>query len=131
MLDGIEDIKITNLLANCNWNRLSFSSEDELGLTGIKEVQLLRVATHGSVILLNKEPTDFILGNVRLLLTRSGIRRSGSLGGLKAGAVDNTMSVIRIRICRVVAVHGSLRRIGHGGRKFCAVRKGKEKSLSN
>lgn len=79
-------------------------------------MQLFRVTTHSSVILLNKVPTDFILGDVGLLLARSGIRRSGSLSGVKGGTVDNSMSVIiRLRVCRVVAVHGSLSRIGHGG----------------
>lgn len=80
-------------------------------------MQLFGAAAHGSVILFDKEPTDFILGEFSLLVAGGRIRGSRRLSGLEAGIVDSGVSggIIRVGVCRVVAVNRDLRSIGHGG----------------
>lgn len=92
-------------------------------------MQLLRAAAHGGIVLLDKEPADFILRNICLLLVRDHICRSGGVGVLKVGsAVHGGVGGIEsVRICRVVAVHRGVGRVGHGG----GIEKEKEKTLGN
>lgn len=80
-------------------------------------MQLLRVATHGCVVLLNEEPANLILGDV-ILLFGSGGGRGGGLGRLEVGrSVHSSMSVVEGvgvgMLDRVVAVDRSLGHIGH------------------
>lgn len=80
-------------------------------------MQLVRVAAHGGVVLLDEEPAHLILANlVLLLLGRGSGGRSRGLDGLEVGrVVHGSVSVIEgIGVpVRVRAVDGSLSHVGH------------------
>lgn len=107
----------TNLVANGDRDRLSLGTEDKLRPLGVEEVQLVGVAAHSSVILLDEEPANLILANLILLrFGRGGGGRSGGLDGLKVGrGIHGRVSMVeRVRVpVRVVAVDRSLGHVGH------------------
>lgn len=80
-------------------------------------MQLVRTTAHIGIVLLNKIPTNFILRDRILLLTRRDIGGSGRLRWLEIrGIVRNSMGmIVRFMIGvghRVIAINGGLS-IGH------------------
>lgn len=108
----------THLGTNGNGNGLSLGAEDQLGSAGVEEVQLVRVAAHSGVVLLDEEPAHLILGDVALVIGWGVGGRSGGLGRLEVGrSVHSGMGVVeRVGVGmlrRVAAVQRSLGHIGH------------------
>lgn len=134
----LDDAK-THLVTNGDGNGLGLGSEDELGPLRVEQVELVRVAAHSSIVLLNKEPADLILADLILLMIGgSGRSRSGGLDGLEVGrGVHSHMSVVveglgESMLGRVIAVERSLGYVGHGelrGRVFGLVWENVEKKL--
>lgn len=81
-------------------------------------MQLVGVAAHGGVILLDEVPAHLILGDLILLLVGgSDSARSGGLGRLEASrSVHGNRGVIEgvgVAMGRVVAIDGNLGHVGH------------------
>ena len=102
-----------HLLPDYDGDRLSFRSKNQLRAPRVKQMQLVRAAAHGRIILLNEEPSDLILGYIIFLLVRGGVGGSSRLCLLETrGIVDRCLNgIIRIDIrlwYRVVTVDRSL-----------------------
>lgn len=111
---------MTHLSTDSNGDRLGLSAKDQLGPLGVEEVQLVGVAAHGGVVLLDKEPADLILGNLVLLLFSAGggTGRGGGLSGLEVGggvhgSVGGVEGIGEAMLGGIVAVNGDLSHIGH------------------
>lgn len=111
----------THLGTNGDRNGLSLSTEDQLGTSRVEEMELVRVATHSSIVLLNEEPAHLILGDVALVIGRSGVGRGGGLSRLEVGrsvhsGVGRVERVVVGMLSSVVTVKRSLGHVGHGDR---------------
>lgn len=109
----------THLVANGDGDRLSLGAEDKLGPLRVEQVQLVRVAAHSGVELLDEEPADLILADfIFLLLGGGGGGGSGGLDRLEVGrGVHDRMSVaegVRVpMMSSVVAIDRSLGHVRH------------------
>lgn len=83
-------------------------------------MELVRVAAHSSIVLLNKEPADLILADL-VLVGGSGGSRSGRLDGLEIGSGVHGHVAVSAEglgepmLSRVIAVERSLGHVGHCG----------------
>jgi hypothetical protein len=116
----------THLSTNGNGDRLSLGTEDQLGSARVEQVQLVRVAAHSGVVLLDEEPADLILGDVALVFGWGVGGRGGGLGRLEVGrSVHSSVGVVeRVGVGvlrRVAAVERSLGHIGHDDRGVLAL----------
>lgn len=114
---------MAHLGTNGDGNRLGLGAKDQLGSARVEQVQLVRVAAHGSVVLLNEEPAHLILRDVALLLgSRGGGGRGGGLGRLEVGrSVHGGMGMVEgLRVgvlSREVTVERSLGHVGHSDKR--------------
>lgn len=111
---------LTHLGTDGNGHRLGLSAKDKLGALGVEEVQLVGVAAHSGIVLLDEEPADLILGDLVLLLISagSGTGRGGGLSGLEVGggvhgSVGGVEGIGEAMLGGIVAVDGDLGHIGH------------------
>lgn len=104
-------------------NRLGLGAKDQLRAARVEQVQLFRAAAHVGIVLLNKVPTDLILGDAVLLVRDGRIARSGggrrleirrTVHGGRDVAVGVRIGVLR----REGAVDGDLSSVGHGERNW-------------
>lgn len=93
----------TYLLADGDGHLFSFCPGHKLGLAGVEEVELLRVAAEGGVVLLDKEPANFMLGDVVLGLACVGVGVDGSRG-VRGGEVRGRSAVRGGSMGRVVRI---------------------------
>ena len=107
----------TYLLTNGNSHLFCLSSRHKLGLAGVEEMQLLRVAAERGVVLLNEEPANLVFGNIVLRLFSGcwggsgGVLRGvvvrgrgivrGSVGGIIVG-IGRVVGWVMVRMVRVV-----------------------------
>jgi hypothetical protein len=119
----IESSLLAHLLTNHNWNRLSFIARNKLGSLVVEKVQLLGVAAHGGVILLDEEPAYFVLGDLILgfggdrdICRRDGLYRMiDVVGGIIDSGVRDVVGFRRVRVrSGVGAIDRSLGGVGHG-----------------
>lgn len=108
----------THLVADGDGHRLGLGSEDELRALRVEQMELVRVAAHSSIELLNEEPADLILADL-VLVGGSGGSRSGGLNGLEVGGSVHGhvgLGVEGIREAMLgseIAVERSLGHVGH------------------
>jgi hypothetical protein len=129
-------VDLTHLGTDSNGHRLGLGAKDKLGALGVEEVELVGVAAHGSIVLLDKEPANLILGNLVLLLfsAGSGTGRGRGLSGLEVcggvhGSVGGVEGIGEAMLGGIVAVDRDLSHIGHFGieKRRYDIREGKKK----